>query len=117
VAIFLEIFQKVPLTMLLGTFSFSKMANFCHQKNHRLQSIVNFCQIKWIVDLQLQVKYHNVEDLVCQIFGWHQLQNLEPSFYLPFLPTFLYHGYQVYRNHSIVQWTIPYTYMYIHTSG
>jgi hypothetical protein len=46
VAICLEIFQKVPLTMLLGTFSFSKMAKLCHKKNHCLQSIVNFCQIE-----------------------------------------------------------------------
>ncbi len=30
--LFLEIFQEVPLTMLLGTFSFSKMENFCHKK-------------------------------------------------------------------------------------
>ncbi len=117
VAICLEIFQKVPLTMLLGTFSFSKMANFCHKKKSLPPINCKFLPNRVNSWFTLQVKHRNVEDFVCQIFDWHHLQNLEPSFYLPFLCTLLYHGYQVYRNHSIVQWIIPYTYMYIHTSG
>jgi hypothetical protein len=32
VVIFLKFFQNVPLTMLLGTFSYSNMEKNCHQK-------------------------------------------------------------------------------------